>query len=1485
MKRFVSIIMTIIMFISVIPMSVLIAVAAEKPTDAVISVQSVYSMNDSDVEVNLVIKNNPGILGMTLRLEYDETIATLTSVVKGDALKYMTFTPPQDLRSGCQLPWDAENVALEDVKDGVIATLVFHIKDTAQSGDATKVKISYNSGAIIDNETNAIGVTIENGSILVLDYWPGDLNGDGLVNTTDVVFLRRFIAGGYGVTINEAAADVNDDGLLNTTDVVLIRRYIAGGYGVVLKPSRPKCNHEMEEIAKKDANCTEEGNNAYWRCTICGRLYSDAAGNNEIELADTVIPAKGHTPEIIHAVPATTTSEGYTEGVWCDVCKTWISGHERIDPIEENESNITYRLWYVEQKTNNGTTVLVEDNYLKQQSVNNPNENTYVEGVGIPELGNPTVDGYDFIGWFERPEINANRVYSISSGEHGDKILYAVWSKHVYTITYLPDSAGSTLQKITEETFTVDKETALQVPSWPNLVWVGWSDEDGNIVKSIPKGTAHDVSLTANWMSKRNQTVPNLRYASTTPAIIDDTENGLIAFVYEIGDIQNVPIQQVEEGIEGKGFNLVKGQTHSISKTFTQKIENSEAVNISNTIANATTRSDSWTLTEDWNKSTSFSSEHSNEVSEEATEKASQSFSETNKYNIGAAYGGTAEHIDETGKSNKVTKYQGFDASYNASVGANIGLNIGLGEGLGLSTGISGERKLGLGYKNGRETVDETTEKHTDKMTANWNINQGFETSASMSSSQEFSHKIGQSIKDTYKYGEVLDYGGSNSNTVSSSNTSSESRVYGSSVTYSTEEGNSYTVNESLTADADTGYYRKVLAANFRVFAVVLYDVENSSFSTMTYSLKINGSEHLFTDYSTVSSFDDYENGVLPFSVPLFVASYVYGIVGASEGLRIDPETGVIEAYGYKDETTGICYKRSNYASQTDPELCDTDVIIPKYVVVNVDATHKKIVEVTGILPGAFSGTNITSIHLNEGITEIPDGAFENCSQLKYLTGPNITSIGRDAFRNCTSLLEMTLSEQITELGEGAFDGDYGVTVYAATPEIAKTAMDFNVGYLTVDLSKMEGSLDNTLLKTTDGLACFTLNGGGKTFNDLSIESSAETTEINNITINSSVSNPLLTSSPNVSLGYVRITANGIAMNLTNDSTTVTLNGNNYIESNSANAMLSKSIRLIEKEGSTSIGRLRLNGNALVFGSVSGAQFTSFDTAEHTFRYLTQEEYDRYFNSLEVIFDSNGGTPVSSISVYFGEPYGALPVPSRDYYTFEGWFTESDGGEKIGQDSQVQITGDITLYARWTLNPLSDWVKATEVPSGAQVVNTKWAYDYTSGSALGSSSDYTIIGSSTSWSDYGAWSSWSRTSVSNSDSRQVESRTIPAVTKTQYNYSRYTQYSNGNGHNGPWAANWGDVYCQYKQERGWTDDSLPCYSSQWGYGTFFYMYGSSGNTWYNETTRTVTVTAAYNEYRYRDRSLIYHYNLESSNNPTGQTGVSNIVEWVQYRMK
>lgn len=73
--------------------------------------------------------------------------------------------------------------------------------------------------------------------------------------------------------------------------------------------------------------------------------------------------------------------------------------------------------------------------------------------------------------------------------------------------------------------------------------------------------------------------------------------------------------------------------------------------------------------------------------------------------------------------------------------------------------------------------------------------------------------------------------------------------------------------------------------------------------------------------------------------------------------------------------------------------------------------------------------------------------------------------------------------------------------------------------------------------------------------------------------------------------------------------------------------------------------------------------------------------------SANVTFDANGGTvDASSKIAYIGTAIGTLPIPTRDYYTFDGWYTEVDGGERITEDTVVSGFGTVTYYAHWKAN-------------------------------------------------------------------------------------------------------------------------------------------------------------------------------------------------------
>ena len=65
-------------------------------------------------------------------------------------------------------------------------------------------------------------------------------------------------------------------------------------------------------------------------------------------------------------------------------------------------------------------------------------------------------------------------------------------------------------------------------------------------------------------------------------------------------------------------------------------------------------------------------------------------------------------------------------------------------------------------------------------------------------------------------------------------------------------------------------------------------------------------------------------------------------------------------------------------------------------------------------------------------------------------------------------------------------------------------------------------------------------------------------------------------------------------------------------------------------------------------------------------------------------FNANGGSvSPSSTSLAAGAQYGALPVPTRSGYTFDGWFTAASGGSQVFATTTM-VASNVTIYAQWT---------------------------------------------------------------------------------------------------------------------------------------------------------------------------------------------------------
>ena len=83
----------------------------------------------------------------------------------------------------------------------------------------------------------------------------------------------------------------------------------------------------------------------------------------------------------------------------------------------------------------------------------------------------------------------------------------------------------------------------------------------------------------------------------------------------------------------------------------------------------------------------------------------------------------------------------------------------------------------------------------------------------------------------------------------------------------------------------------------------------------------------------------------------------------------------------------------------------------------------------------------------------------------------------------------------------------------------------------------------------------------------------------------------------------------------------------------------------------------------------------------------TYEEYTGD-DAVRVYFESNGGSDVSRQSIKSGTTAFEPDAPTRDGYTFMGWFTAKNGGEEWDFATPVdsEVTGGgkaLTLYAHW----------------------------------------------------------------------------------------------------------------------------------------------------------------------------------------------------------
>ena len=276
---------------------------------------------------------------------------------------------------------------------------------------------------------------------------------------------------------------------------------------------------------------------------------------------------------------------------------------------------------------------------------------------------------------------------------------------------------------------------------------------------------------------------------------------------------------------------------------------------------------------------------------------------------------------------------------------------------------------------------------------------------------------------------------------------------------------------------------------------------------------------------------------------------------------------------------------------------------------------------------------------IEDGVTSIGKWAFQECDNLTNVTIPNsVTTIGHGSFCGCESLTSVTIPDSVTiiETVAFAYSGLTSVTIPAnviRADEVfsgCENLQTINVDPNNRQYSSQDGVLFNkeksTLLLCPGGKVSYTIPNsvteiGGYMFNGCS--------KLENISIPTSITSIKRNAFENCS-----------------NLKTVNYGGTET------------QWEQIEIEE----GNLELSLATLI---CSGT-----DVPDTTYK---------------ILFNANGGvTDTASMTTGTDGRLTALPTPTRDGYTFDGWYTAADGGEKV--TAETVFTADATVYAHWTEN-------------------------------------------------------------------------------------------------------------------------------------------------------------------------------------------------------
>lgn len=173
---------------------------------------SYTSGSEGKLTYHLGLSNYSDIVAIQLDIHCPQGMSVVTEeAIATERLKHHAFTI-SDIGNGVYrvLIYSMANIPIEG-KEGRLLSIPF-----TMTGNVDVSSIVLKDVLLSDSRGANRDVTVES-AILI-----GDVNGDGLVNVTDIIGVVNYILNTPSATFVAEAADVNEDGIINVTDIIAI---------------------------------------------------------------------------------------------------------------------------------------------------------------------------------------------------------------------------------------------------------------------------------------------------------------------------------------------------------------------------------------------------------------------------------------------------------------------------------------------------------------------------------------------------------------------------------------------------------------------------------------------------------------------------------------------------------------------------------------------------------------------------------------------------------------------------------------------------------------------------------------------------------------------------------------------------------------------------------------------------------------------------------------------------------------------------------------------------------------------------------------------------------------------------------------------------------------------------------------------------------------------------------------------------------------